>query len=188
MKRGTRVFGLLLLLMLLASCKQGTFYAALGDQIVVPLSIAPTAAHDCRPDQPDLQRHRRRSSVYLLGIIRAGNHQQLHRGFLCQRRRDRNHPRDRQEQEDKRCNADGDFPGLLALNPATATVNVNCTTSIRRHGGTPPYTFSMTATGSGSPTLTGSGSTRQGSLLPNRHGEVTDSAHAHTSTQTATVT
>ena len=120
MKRGTRVFGLLLLLMLLASCKQGTFYAALGDQIAAKNSVVTSSG--------------------------------------------------------------------IALNPATATVNVNILLQFVATGGTPPYTFTLTASGSGSPSITNTGLYRSGFTTPGIDTvKVTDSTPVTPKVATATV-
>jgi hypothetical protein len=139
--------------MLLASCKQGTFYGALGDQIVtIALSIAPTAgtiadgstmtfsATGGAPPYAYTVVSGPGSINSSTGVFTAAGG-----GTAVIRVTDKN-----KKTSDATLTVTP--TGLLALNPSSATVNVNVLLQFVATGGIFPYHFS-TSLGSGSPTI-----------------------------------
>lgn len=186
--RRTSRIGFLLLILVFASCKQGTFYAALGDQIAyTPVIIAPAAAtlllgssltFSASGGVPPYTYSVVSGTGWLngsTGIFTAGAV-----GTVIVQVSDKN-----------KITSDATLTvtptGAFTINPAAVSVNVNGTIQFAATGGTPPYKFSITTIGSGSPTInSGSGLYKSGSTLGIDKVTVTDASAMTTATVNVT--
>ena len=172
----------------LASCKEGTFYAALGDQLTTTLSIAP--ASGTIVDGTSLTFSATGGALpysYSLvsgpGTIDAstGVFTTNGGGTVVVRVTDKN-----------RKTSDAQITvtptGLLTINPTPVSVNVNSTIQFVAVGGTGPYTFAITSAGSGNPTITSNGRYTSGFTTPATDQVTVTDAHMATKAATITVT
>jgi len=188
--RRTSILGLLLLTLVLASCKEGSFYAALGDQIAkTTLSIAPTAA-----TITDLSSLTFSASggtpPYTFSIVSGPGSINSSMGLFTSngggtviiRVTDKN-----KKTSDAAVTVNA--TGLLTINPSAVNVGPNGIIQFVASGGIPPYTFSKTLSGSGNPTLnSGTGLYTSGFTVPAVDKVmVTDSATPTPVTKTATI-
>ncbi len=142
--RRTLIHGLLLLLLSLASCKEGVFYGALGDQIVSgPVTIAPAAGTIADGTSLTFSatggtRPYTYSVVSGPGTINSstGVFSASGGGTAVIRVTDKN-----KKTSDATINVTP--TGLLAINPSDVSVGKNGTIQFVAVGGTFPYTFSI---------------------------------------------
>jgi hypothetical protein len=189
MKQLPRALTILCLLSLL-SCKQGSFYGTLGDNLhVLPLAIAPSAASVALGSNLTFTAS---GGVppYAFSIASGGgsinsasgafNATMI--GAITVQVSDK-------KNTTSKATVTVTATGPLAINPAIVSVNTNGNIQFIAAGGTPPYTFSIPASGSGSPTINaGSGLYQSGFSAGTDTVTVTDSASPAPATASSTVT
>jgi len=189
MKRLPRLLAVLHVLSLL-SCKQASFYGALGDNVhVVPLAIAPSAASVAIGSNLTFTASGgvppyTFSIASGMGSINttSGAFSATTVGAITVQVRDR-------KNTTSRAMLTVTPTGPLAINPAAVSVNINGTIQFIASGGTPPYTFSIPVKGSGAPTINpATGLYQSGFSAGADTVTVTDSAAPTPATVSSTVT
>lgn len=188
--RGTSIIGLFLLLLSLASCKEGPFYTALGDQVAkIPLRIAPASAtivdltsmtFSATGGVPPYTY----SKVSGPGSVNRATGVFLASGGGTVRVR---------VTDKKKETSDATIivtpTGLLTINPTPVSVSVNTAIQFVAVGGTGPYSFSIDPDSqSGGSIDAGTGLYRSGFTLGTDHVTVTDLTPGTPQTKTATIT